>query len=101
MYLTGMQTTQVKLSFVQFDIENFYPSITSDLLYNSIQFAKEVTTVSDNDIHIIMKSRKTLFFNEKKICYDGAEICELVGSYLLKKVSNIVNKKYIGLYRDD
>ena len=43
-----------KASFVQFDIENFYHSITSDLLYNSIQFSKEVTTVSDNDIPIIM-----------------------------------------------
>ena len=43
-------TDKNKASFVQVDIENFYPSITSDLLYNSIQFAKEVTTVSDNDI---------------------------------------------------
>ena len=34
-------------------------------------------------------------------CCDGAEVCELVGSYLLKKVSNIVDKTYIGLYRDD
>ena len=34
-------------------------------------------------------------------CYDGAEVCQLVGSYLLKKVLNIVDKKYIGLYRDD
>ena len=77
---------------------------------------KEVTTVSDNGIHIIMQSRKTLLFNEKKRwvkrcgdedfdvpmgCYNGAEVCELVGSYLLKKVSNIVDKKSIGLYRDD
>ena len=107
-----------KASFVQFDIENFYPSITSDLLHNSIQFAKEVATVSDNDIHIIMQSRKTFneLFNEKKPwvkrcgnedfdipmgCYNGAEVCELVGSCLLKKVSNIVDKKSIGLYRDD
>ena len=63
-----------------------------------------------------MQSRKTLLFNEKNPwvkrcgdedfdvpmeCYDGAEVCELVGSYLLKKVSNIVDKKSIGLYRDD
>ena len=103
---------KIKASFVQFGIENFYPSITSDLLYNSIQFAKEVTTVSDNGIHIIMQSRKTLLLNGKKPwvkrcgdkdfdvpmgCYDGAEVCELVGSYLLKKVSNIVDKKSIGL----
>ena len=33
--------------------------------------------------------------------YDGAEVCELVGMYLLKKVLNIVNKKSISLYRDD
>ena len=109
-------TDKNKASFVQFDIENFYPSITSDLLYNSIQFANEATTVADNDIHNIMQSRKTLLFNEKKPwvkrcgdedfdvpmgCYDGAEVCELVGSYLLKKVSSIVDKKSIGLYRDD
>ena len=114
--LSSGQKLQNKASFVQFDIKSFYPSITSDLLYNSIQFAKEVTTVSDNDIHIIMQSRKTLLFNEKKPCvkrcgkedfdvpigcYDGAEVCELVGSYLLKKVSNLVDKKSIGLYRDD
>ena len=55
-----------KASFVQFGIENFYRSITSDLLYNSVQFAKKVTRVSDNDIHIIIQSRKTLLFNEKK-----------------------------------
>ena len=107
-------TDKNKASFDQFDIENFHPSITSDLLYNSIQFEKEVTTVSDNDIHIIMQSRRTLLFNEKKPwvkrcgdedfdvpmgCYDGAEVCELVGSYLLKKVSSIVDKKSIGLYK--
>ena len=58
-------TDKNKASFVQFDTENFYPSITSDLLYNSIQFVKKVTTVSDNDIQIIIKSRKSLLFNEK------------------------------------
>ena len=35
------------------------------------------------------------------VYYDGADVSELVGSYLLKKVSNIVDKKSIGLYRDD
>ena len=33
--------------------------------------------------------------------YDEAEDCELVWSYQLKKVLNIVDKKSIGLYRDD
>lgn len=34
-------------------------------------------------------------------CFDGAETCELVGLYMLKKLTNIVNIDSIGLYRDD
>ena len=30
------------LALIQFDIEDFYPSITMQLLYKSIQFAKEI-----------------------------------------------------------
>ena len=33
--------------------------------------------------------------------FDGAEICELIGLYLLDKLSNITGKNQIGLYRDD
>ena len=33
--------------------------------------------------------------------YDGAEVCELVGTFLLEKISQIYNKSNIGLYRDD
>ena len=112
LYWYGNYIDKNKAWFVKFDNQNFYPSIIFDLLYNSIQFAKEVTTVSDNDMRIIMQSIKTLLFNEKKPwvkrcgdvpmrCYDGAEVCELVVSYLLDKVSNIIDKKSVGLYRDD
>ena len=31
----------------------------------------------------------------------GAEICEIVGIYLLKKLSPLLEKKNFGLYRDD
>ena len=34
-------------------------------------------------------------------CYDGAEVCELVGIYILNKLSNIIDIGSIGLYRDD
>ena len=108
----AITTDKSKASFLQFDTENLYPSITSDLLHNSIQFAKEVTTVSNNDIHI--QSRKTLLFNEKGVkrygnedfdapmgFYGEAEVCELIGSYLLNKLSRIVDKTFIGLDRDD
>ena len=33
--------------------------------------------------------------------YDGSEICELVGSYILSSLSKILGKDNTGLYRDD
>ena len=33
--------------------------------------------------------------------YDGAEECELVGTFILSKLGNIIGKKNTGLYRDD
>ena len=34
-------------------------------------------------------------------CYDGAEIRELVGIFILNKLSNIIDKNRNGLYHDD
>ena len=34
-------------------------------------------------------------------CYDGAEIFELVGIFIVNKLSNIIDKNSIGLYPDD
>ena len=50
------------VAFIQFDIENFYLSITMELLYKPIQFAKEITSIPDEDLDIIMESRKTILF---------------------------------------
>ena len=33
--------------------------------------------------------------------YDEAEVCELVGNYLLYELSKLYEKKDVGLYRDD
>ena len=33
--------------------------------------------------------------------YDGVEVCELVGAFLLDKISKKYDKNSIGLYRDD
>ena len=33
--------------------------------------------------------------------YDGAEVCELVGTYMISFISEKYNKKDFGLYRDD
>ena len=39
-------------------------------------------------------------FDAPMVCYDGAEVCELVGIYILNKLSNITDIDSIGLYRD-
>ena len=33
--------------------------------------------------------------------YDGSEVCEMVGLYILSILENHINQKHIGLYRDD
>ena len=88
-----------------FDIENFYLSITSELLNNAIKFASEKCTISEKDLSIIMQSRQTLLFYDKKPwvkktetenfdvpmgCYDGAEVCGLVGCYILNQISTAI-----------
>ena len=43
------------------------------------------------------KKRKQFF-----VCsYDGAEICEIVGLYLLNRLSTVIDKISVGLYRDN
>ena len=63
-----------------------------------------------------MQARKTLLFSNGQPwikrntnedfdvpmgSYDGAEVCELVGNFLLHKLSALIDKNDIGLYRDD
>ena len=95
-----------------FDICNFYPSITEDLLDRALEFAKKHVGISDSDTHIIKQAKKTSLFHKndrwsKKSgtfdvtmgSYDGAETCELVGLYILSQLKHIdIN---VGLYRDD
>ena len=63
-----------------------------------------------------MQARKTLLFNDNKPwvkksgnknfdppmgCFDGAEVSEIVGTYILSKISYYINKKQVGLYHDN
>ena len=101
-------------SFVVFDIVNFYPSISQDLLDKALTFASSFIDISAEDRDIIMHAKQSLLFNEnvswvkKKSpefdvtmgSYDGAETCELVGSYLLWQLPPSIRNR-VGLYRDD
>ena len=101
--------------FLKFDIVDFYPTISEDILRAAITFAKSYVDIEDSDIYTILHSRKSLLFSADGVwikhsgslfdvtmgSYDGAEICELVGLFLLSKLSNIIHIDNIGLYRDD
>ena len=50
-------------TFVIFDIDNFYPSITESLLKKAIEFAKNFTEIPQKDMNIIMHARKSLLFD--------------------------------------
>ena len=39
--------------FMVFDIQSFYPSITERLFINAIQFAKQITKISDYGMSLI------------------------------------------------
>ena len=46
-------------------------------------------------------TREGNFFDVTMGAYDGAEVCELVGIFILNKISEKYDKNDIGLYRDD
>ena len=46
-------------------IESFYPFITRELMNKAIEFAKAIVDIPDEDLSVIMQSKKTLLFSEK------------------------------------
>ena len=97
-------------------IPEFYPSISESIFKKSILFSKEHHHIPDEDVRIIDHCRKSLLFHENEPwkkkntesgfdvtmgSYDGAEICELVGIYILTRLATIIKKSDCGLYRDD
>ena len=104
-----------QMKFVMFDIKDFYPSITQHLLNKALHFASEYIHISKSDINVIHHARKLLLFDGSHTwikkqgglfdvsmgAYDGAEVCELVGTYMLNLLSKKYNKNNFGLYRDD
>ena len=100
--------------FLKFDVVEFYPSITEKLLTDAINFANDYANINDEAISIIMHARKSLFcdgdlwvkksgaeFDVTTGLFDGAEVCELVGLYLLHHLAKIFGKEAVSLYRDD
>ena len=103
------------MKFVIFDIKDFYASITQGLLNKALNFANEYIYISKCDIDVIHHARKSLLFDGSHTwikkqgglfdlsmsAYDGAEVCELVGTCKLNLLSKKYNENDFGLYRDD
>ena len=59
-------TDKSNCSFIQFDIKEFYPSITENILHQTFKFAKQHTNIDKNDLRIINHCRKSLLFSDNK-----------------------------------
>ena len=102
-------------SFIAFDVVDFYPSISIDLLTAALDFASNYDNITDDERQIIIHAKQSCLFHSgeqwaKKSSsnlfditmgsYDSAESCELVGSFLLHLITQKYGKSF-GLYRDD
>ena len=104
-------------SFSLFDIGlvDFYPSISENLLDQALSWASSLAEISHEDISIIKHARKSLLFNNGRLwiknsnsnlfdvtmgSYDGAEICDLVGPFILNHLGKSFGKENIGLYTE-
>ena len=102
-----------QFSFICFDIEEFYSSISQDLLNKALYFASNYDNITTDERNIIIHAKNSILihkhtpwqkkgnttFDVTMGSYDGAETCELVGSFLLSQLQDLnIN---VGLYRDD
>ena len=102
-----------KLSFIQFDIDSYYPSITPALLDLALDWAARLVTISSEDRELFHQTKDSLLFDRGEVwvkkgeegfdvtmgSWDGAETCDLVGLFLLSQLSHLPVS--LGLYRDD
>ena len=101
------------LSFIEFDIVEFYPSISEGVLRSALNWASTITEVSEDEIEIILQTKTSLLFFDGECwvkkgnkpfdvsmgSWDGAEVADLIGLYLLSQLQDIDCD--LGLYRDD
>ena len=61
-WFTKLQDKE-SLTFLKFDVQSMYPSITESLLDKSLDFTKEHIFISDLDVEVIKHSRKSFLFS--------------------------------------
>ena len=101
--------------FIIFDVVNFQPSITLKLLENSIKWAETFVEISDKDKDTIIQSRKNFLvkngeywvkrkdeeFDVPMGAFDGAEVADIVGLFMLSELVKTNKKAVFTSYKDD
>ena len=78
---------------------NYYPNITLELLRETLNWAKTIVEITVEAIEIILKTKKSLlYFNGG---FDSAEVCDLVGLFLLSELSKQKLNADTGIFCDD
>ena len=77
---------------------------------------EKCTQIDTNELEIICHCRKSLLYNKNEAwikkndnedfdvtmgSYGGAEVCEIVGLFILNTLTKTIDKKHLGIYRDD
>ena len=100
------------LSFFVFDVINYYPSITLELLMKALAWAKQFVDISDEEIEIIVETKKSILFMNGEFWtkkgdnnfdvaqggFDSAEICDLVGLFLLSEIEKLKVNPNLGKF---
>ena len=98
-----MHKAIIRLTNIFIYIVNFYPSINIKLLKNALEWAEQYVEISESDKNIIIQARKSVLNFEgspwtKKNCpdfdvpmgsYDGADVCDIVGLFLLSELEQL------------
>ena len=104
---------KIKYKFIQFDIVEFYPSISAEIVEKVFEFYATQVDISTSDMEVVKAAAQNILFNnEEAWCkkssgtfevtmggFAGAELCEAVGLWLLNTLEQ--NGVQANLYRDD
>ena len=56
------------LSFIQFDIVDFYPSISEKLFKDALNYAKNFVEITKDEIQTILQTKQSILFHKNVFC---------------------------------
>ena len=97
-----------QLSYLTFDIVDFYPSITDNLLTKTLKWAQKYHNISVAEFDAIMHARRTILYDHKGNDWKKQlkkPIRRVNGTgqglYILTEIHKNIDFKRVGLYRID